>query len=109
LNGRFGTGTLEGLGFYIDRLSQVKNVDTLTTTTGIIAPYLYMRASLIDAKSGKVIAMRRVTEGEIIAAARPEQGGDPWNVMSPTDKVRYLSELVQREIGKAVPDLLAAR
>jgi hypothetical protein len=53
--------------------------------------------------------MRRVTEGEIVVAARPEQGGDPWNLMSPNDKVRYLSELVQREIGKAVPDLLAAR
>jgi hypothetical protein len=109
VNGRQGTGTLEGLGFYIDRLTEVKNQATLTTTTGFIAPYLYMRASLIDARSGKVLAMRRIVEGEILAAAHAEQGRDPWNVMRPEEKIRHLSELVQREIGKAVPELLAAR
>jgi len=106
-NARLGTGQIEGLGFYIDPHAMMTNSDTLVTTKGFIAPYLYARATLVDARTGTILRMRRIVEGQVIAAERAEQGSDPWNVMTPADKVRLLSTLIQRQVGEAVPALLA--
>jgi len=108
INGSIGNGLLEGPGFYIDQLTSVKNVETLVNSVGFVAPYLYMRATLIDVPTGKVLETRRITEGEVEGASRADQTGNIWNSMSPSEKVGQIRELIEREIGKAVPPLLAA-
>jgi len=108
-NARVGTGLIEGPGFYIDRHTKMTNLDTLTTTAGFIAPYLYMRATLLDARTGVILATRRVVEGEVLSASVAEQSGDPWSVMTPTEKVAQISAMIKREVDKAVPALLAVR
>ena len=107
-NEHVGSGQIEGVGFYIDRWLKVKNLDTLTESTGFIAPYLYIRATLIDARSAKVLATRRVTAGTMVPADRPDQSGDPWALMSSQEKVGHLSALIRTEVGAAVPALLSA-
>ncbi len=106
---RLGTGPLEGIGFYVDKQTEMKNVDTLVNSVGFIAPYMYVRATLIDARTGTVLKMRRITEGQVIAAARPDQSGDPWNMMTPTEKVRHLGTMIDQQVGEAVAALAPPR
>lgn len=108
-NDRLGSGRLEGIGFYVDRVTAMKNSDTLTQSTGFIAPYLYMRATLVDVRSGKVLRSRTIAEGQVLARDRPDQAGDIWNVMSPKEKVERLSNLIKEQVGAAVAELVAAR
>lgn len=106
---RLGDGQLEGLGFYIDRHAEMKNLDTLVSSKGFIAPYLYMRATLIELPAGKVARMRFHAQGRVIVADRAEQSGDPWNVMSTDEKLRRLSDLVKEQVGRLTSELVAAR
>jgi hypothetical protein len=108
-NSTVGSGQLEGAGFYVDRATPMENLETLTTTVGFIAPYLYFRASLIDAGTGKVLRSRRIVASSTVAARQAERGSDPWNLMTMDEKVRVLSQMIIDEVGKAVPALLAAQ
>lgn len=108
VNGMVGTGQLEGLGFYIDRQSPMKVKDSLVDAVGFLAPYLYVRATLIDGASGRVLKTRRIAEGHVIANARPQGvAADPWEVMTPVEKVQRLSDMIMVEIGKVLPEVLA--
>jgi len=104
---QMGTGTLEGLGFYIDRYTPLPAVDGGADVPGFLAPYLYARAVLIDARSGRVLRTRRIGEGKIIANVRSTPPADPWNLLSPTDKVQRLSDLIVDDLGALMPVLLA--
>jgi hypothetical protein len=108
-NSRLGDGQLEGLGFYLDRVTPIKNVDSLVSGVGFVAPYFYVRASLLDAASGRVQAMQRITEGEAIGADTAAQAGDPWGSLPNSTKVQLLNNLVESQVLKAVPQLLAVR
>jgi hypothetical protein len=106
-NGQYGTGQVEGIGFYVDRLQQTKNTKTLVDSVGFVAPYTYFRASLIEVATGKVLRMRRTTEGEVLVAERADQARDPWAAMSANDKVRVLGDMLKREVDTALKDMLA--
>ena len=108
VNGMVGTGQLEGLGFYIDRVTPMKSKDTGADVTGFLAPYLYVRVTLIDGASGRVLKSRRIAEGHVVANAGPQGGvADPWAVMTPVEKVQRLSDMIMVEIGKVLPEVLA--
>lgn len=108
-NARIGTGQLEGVGFYVDKQTEMKNNNTLVNSVGFIAPYMYVRATLVDARTGTIVKMRRIAEGQVIAAARPDQSGDPWNVMTPAEKVRHLGTMIDQQVGEAVAALAPPR
>lgn len=104
-----GTGMLEGLGFFVDRITEGKNVDTGEWNTGFLAPYLHARAVLVEAASGRIVAIQRIKYSVVYANTRADvKSTDPWDVMKPDEKVRYLATTIEREIGTAVPALLAA-
>lgn len=104
-----GTGMLEGLGFFVDRITEGKNVDTGEWNTGFLAPYLHARAVLVEAATGRIAAIQRIKYSVVYANTRADvKGTDPWDVMKPDEKVRYMATTIEREIGTAVPALLAA-
>ena len=107
-NGSVGTGLIEGLGYYIDRETPMRNQETLVDSVGFVAPYLYMRATLVDVASGKVVATRRVNEGDVSVIRGASQVGNVWNTITPDRKLAILRDLVKTEVGKVVPLLLAS-
>jgi hypothetical protein len=108
-NDTLGTGKFEGPGFYVDPHTLIEDTRTLHTTRGFLALYLYIHASLIDAGSGKVLRSHRIVATRLHSAQRPEDTGDPWNLLSTDEKLREISQMIIDEVGKAVPLLLAAR
>lgn len=107
---REGTGQLEGMGFFLDRITETKNFDTGQLTTGYLAPYMHVRVTLIEAATGRVVAMQRIVQSVVYVNTRSDvRSTDPWAAMQPDEKVRYLATMIERELATAVPALLAQR
>jgi hypothetical protein len=104
-----GRGTVEGIGFYLDTLYQIKNLDTGAVSTGLLAPYVEMRVQLMDAISGELLRSYDIKQAFAYAAQDSQAAPDPWSFMSMADKVRMLRRMVDEGMGRAMQDLLAQR
>lgn len=104
---REGTGQLEGLGFFVDTHTPTKNVETKRVGMGYLAPYVHYRGTLIDVATRRVLRTHTTTEGFILSAADSKGSGHPWDVMSGSEKMNTLREMLTTQIGLTVPTLLA--
>lgn len=107
VGGRIGFGTLEGAGFYVDRVTVLRSPDTGFIGTGFLAPFAYVRLVLADA-SGRVLAERIIEAAESFHMADARTGLQPWDMMTPGEKVAALDRLLQRQIESELPRLFAA-
>lgn len=104
---REGTGQLEGLGYFVDMHTPTKNVDTNQVGMGYLAPYVHYRGTLIDVATRRVLRTRTTTEGFILSAADSKGSAHPWDVMTASEKMNTLRDMLTKEIGLTVPALLA--
>ena len=99
-----GTGAFEGLGFYIDRVKRVRNTRTGEVTTGYIAPFAYLRFTLVDLGTGTVVKTREETLSTVTAS---QAADTPWEALTGAQKVGFLQSLARQAAGEAIPELLA--
>ena len=103
-HGTTGSGQVEGLGFYIDRVKSMRNVETGEQAVGFLAPFAYLRFTLVDAATGAVVR----DEGEALMTTVSRQTAiHPWDALGSEEKVAILERLVQRAARQAIPKLLA--
>lgn len=109
-DGHVGSGTLEGVGFYLDRGGPLlsRHSDTSSAERGLISPYAYMRISLIDLASGKVVAEERVIGSKAHQAGEAVMG-EAWAMLSAQEKDRRLHEVIREEAARVTPKVIAAR
>lgn len=100
-----GSGTLEGVGFYIDSSMPTQSAKTGESGTGIIAPFAYFRIELIDMARGQVVNEDRVVESTTVSS-RNTTAQHAWNALSGAQKVRVLQDLVTRETTRVIPKLV---
>lgn len=105
--GIIGVGRLEGVGFYVDRVTVLKSVKTRNQGTGFLAPFAYVRLVLADA-NGNVLAQKPLEAATSIGIGHAPDALQPWDVLDANDKARVLDALLKREIDRALPELLAA-
>lgn len=103
-----GSGRVEGMGFYVDRVTEITDVKTGHRSVGYIAPYVYVRLSLIDLADGKVQGSRTVTASEVIKATDKDRGADPWTLLDSAAKIKAIDTLIARECVPALRELLAS-
>lgn len=103
-----GTGRVEGLGFYLDRVTPLRRVERGDTAIGYLAPHAYLRLSLIDIAQGKVLRSKALTASTVVSAAGTSAGANPWDVMSSAQKIAALSELIAVTTVPAWRELLAS-
>lgn len=101
-----GSGKLEGIGFYIDRETTLTRADTGQRGEGFLGPYAYIKLALVDLAAGVLVREDYLTGSAAVAAARSADG-DPWTALPEAQKVNVLGGLIAREVGNAVPRLLA--
>jgi hypothetical protein len=102
--GTIGSGQLEGLGFYVDRVRTLQDVDTGAMSTGFVSPFAYLRLTLVDAATGKVL---KEATSIMTTTAIKQSSTSAWDVLTPEEKVDYLEQLIRRGAADAVPKLLA--
>lgn len=103
-----GTGRVEGLGFYLDRVTPMRRVESGERAVGYLAPHAYLRLSLIDVQAGRVLGSRTVTASTVLSAAGGGAGANPWDVMDSAAKFKVLDELIQRTTTPVWRELLGA-
>ncbi|MEO7743066.1 MAG: hypothetical protein ABIR98_09030 [Usitatibacter sp.] len=103
-DGHVGAGTLEGLGFYLDHTSRMRSAHTGEQSQGFIAPFAYMRLSLVELPGGKLLREENVTASTTVASQKSDA---TWQILTAEQKARILRGLIRREIDRVIPLLLA--
>lgn len=103
---KLGSGVIEGLGFYVDHMSEMINNKTQRESKGFLAPFAFMRLSLVDLGSSVVLRQKYIEASTMMITANKE-AYNPWDTLSPAEKVEHLRHLIDTELTKGVASLLA--
>jgi hypothetical protein len=107
-----GVGSVSGIGFYVDPdLRLIMRSDGATaghSADGVLAPFVYVRISLVDVQSGEVVNEELVREMRSYATASNPKVSAPWDVLSAEEKVDVLRKMIDEFIGAATARLLRA-
>jgi hypothetical protein len=103
-----GVGTVQGIGFYVDNDIRLVLRDTGSTAPGLLAPFVYVKLSLVDVQSGRVVREELVREMQTYATASSPNASVPWDILSAQEKIDALRKLIDRSVGDAVGKLLRA-
>jgi hypothetical protein len=101
-----GKGQLEGLGFYLDQAMGVRNIETNMHTQGILAPYMYVRISLIDVQTSKIINEKFIRSSHIYTALNSKDSTNAWDALTLDEKARIIERMIRKEIPQVMPALL---
>jgi hypothetical protein len=101
-----GSGRVEGLGFYIDRVTPLRSLDSGETSVGYLAPHVFVRLSLIDLADSRVLRSRAVTASRVIFARNSDRGADPWELLDSAGKIKAIDELITSDCAPALRELL---
>jgi hypothetical protein len=102
-----GTGTLNGLGFYLDFNMRTRDGDTNEAGYGFLGPFVYMDLLLVDVASGRVLRREAVEDSRTLSSSRNATGTDPWGALSSQEKVNLLRQMLADAIHRVVPPMLA--
>lgn len=106
-SGTLGSGKLEGIGFYIDPFLRMKKTTTGESGRGFVAPFAYLSVTLVDLRTGAVVRSESVTESMTHSNVGPSTTLDPWDAMTPDEKVRAIDVVIGRALRWAVPRVVA--
>jgi len=99
-----GQGRLEGLGFYVDRVTRLTDQGNGDEYVGFLGPYAYFRISLVDLDGPKVLAQ------EDIAASQTRgvhSAVHPWEELTAQQKVSALQSMLRSRIAEGIRAVLA--
>lgn len=107
-DGNVGSGWLDGVGFYIDHGSFARSMDPNEAEKGFISPFTYLKVSLIDIASGRIVAEERAI-GSSAASTGGRNVGNAWNALNDQQKVERLTQVIREEASRVVPMVVAQR
>jgi len=100
-----GSGTLEGVGFFVGRTAPATGMDPNSGGPGFLCPFAYFEASVVDLGSGRVLRSERGLASNLLSATGTDTG-NPWDTLSGHQKVTTLVEMVRTEMNAVLPKLL---
>jgi hypothetical protein len=107
-DGFTGIGTVRGLGFYLDNdIRIVLRDNTGAHAPGVLAPFVYLRMTLVDVQSGDILREEAVRAMEAHFTASNPNATVPWDALSGQQKIDALQRLIDRSIGDAAARLLS--
>jgi hypothetical protein len=108
LDGNAGNGRLAGLGFYVDRHIRLESSTTGESNRGFLAPYAYVRVTLLDAATLRPLRQAAVAESQVVSTLGTK-AQHAWDVLDSKQKVSALHGVLTRAVDDAVEQLLRAR
>ena len=107
-NGTTGSGQLEGLGFYIDDTSRLRNAQTYDAASGMLGPFAYIRVRLLDAATLAVVGDMKASKSAIIAPPSASPSAmDIWTGMDSAEKIAHITTLLGDAMDETITSLLA--
>ncbi|WP_310389780.1 hypothetical protein [Roseateles sp.] len=99
-------GTAEGLGYIISRMERVIDKTTGNTQDGFIAPFVFVRLSLVNLSDASVIKQRTITVAQPLTMKISSASTDPWDSLPAAEKIDKLNQMIERELDNALPKLV---
>jgi len=96
-----GVGTVSGIGFYVDPDLRLRNLESGQASYGVLAPFVYVRLSLVDVQAGEVAREEQVRAMRAYATHHNPRADGPWNVLDPAEKIEALRKMIDQSIGEA--------
>ncbi len=100
-----GTGTVEGVGFYVDPYTEVVIREKQQNAVGFVAAFAYFDVALVDLAQGAIVGEQRVTGSRTMAAPNAV-ATEVWSGISGAEKMRMLQGIIKQEVARTVPALL---
>ena len=104
-----GSGNISGLGFYIDNYLRTDDGRSGEVANGFIAPYAYLKLTLVGVDSLNIISEQTITESTTRSASGNATGLDPWGALTGKQKYSILEGLISTGITEAVPSLIGVK
>jgi TPR repeat protein len=104
-----GSGMIEGVGFYLDAALRTMDSDTAAVAKGFLAPFAYIKVTLVNAKTMAVIREQNADESTTLSTARAKGSLNPWDALTPAQKVTALQNMISKAIARVMPDVLGAK
>ena len=102
-----GRGRVEGVGFYLDTSTGMKDRSSGDASIGFLGAYAQLRLQLMDTSSGDIVASQDVRVGQIHVGRYGAEVSNIWGALGPREKVEVLRTLVQDNVARVMPALLA--
>ncbi len=102
-----GSGSVAGLGFYVDDATRTVRTETGERSQGFIAPYAYVTVALLDVATMRVTGSKSASDSAVITPADSKEAVVAWDALGAEAKVRALNNVISRAVGAATSDLLA--
>jgi hypothetical protein len=102
-----GRGAVEGIGFYLDSDTEVKNSETGLNSQGFLGAYTMMRLQLMEVATGNIIGSQDIRASQMYAGRRDTEAANVWNALTPTEKVQALRDLIERNLARVLPQVMA--
>jgi hypothetical protein len=109
VDGSVGAGKIMGVGFNVDDVTRTKLLSTGEISTGFVAPFAYVRVSLLDAATLKVVATRVAVESSLWTPPQTKDAVFAWEIMTAKEKSQALDGVIHEAVSKATRELLAER
>jgi TPR repeat protein len=104
-----GSGTIEGVGFYSDSSYAVRDSEKGGLGNGFLAPFAYVRVTLVDVKTMAVIRQRSVEESTTLSNAHAKGSLSPWDILTAEQKVTTLQKIIGAAMDRVVPEVVAGK
>lgn len=103
-----GSGSLEGLGFYIDDTTELRNTKTSDSSIGMLTPFAHVKLRLLDAATLALVGEEDAVESTIIVRPSASPSAmDMWTKLTSATKIDYIDALLGDAMKTAMPGLLA--
>jgi hypothetical protein len=106
-NGFVGTGSLEGLGFFIDVTLHFRTTETFESSSGMLGPFAYVKVRLLDATTLALVREAKATTSDILVrpSALPN-AMEMWTSMPSAEKIGHIETLLGEAMNEAIPAVL---
>jgi len=102
-------GRLYGPGFYLDRVTGMQRRDTGETSIGFVAPFAYLRVSVVDVATMSLVSTATATESTTVSTANKRDAVNPWDALTSGEKVDYLQRVIDIGVHESMGRLKLVR
>ncbi len=101
-----GRGTVEGIGYYLDNTTELKNTQTGLPSSGFLGAFMMVRVQLMDVRSGDIVGSETIRVGQMFAGRKDIEAENIWNALDPQEKVEVLRRMVENNVERVLPGII---
>lgn len=100
------SGSISGIGFYIDNVTGMYNSVSKAGGEGFLAPYAYLSVTSIDIASMRVVRTKHGLETSMALAVEKQGATHAWDALSGKEKVEALDYVIRRAVDAGMSGLV---